>query len=54
MKHELPAFAVLIDADTVCLDGVSPIVDEITHHGRVTVRFIYGDFTTPHPRGCLG
>lgn len=46
MKHELPSFAVLIDADNVRLDTISPILEEITRHGRVTVRRIYGDFTS--------
>ena len=46
MKHDLPSFAVLIDADNVRLDTVSPILEEITRHGRVTVRRIYGDFTS--------
>lgn len=46
MKHDLPSFAVLIDADNVCLDTISPILEEITRHGRVTVRRIYGDFTS--------
>ncbi|RTL36230.1 MAG: NYN domain-containing protein [Rhodocyclaceae bacterium] len=51
MKHELPAFAVLIDADNVRLDSISPILEEITRHGRVTVRRIYGDFTTSNLAG---
>lgn len=46
MKHDLPSFAVLIDADNVRLDTISPILEEITRHGRVTVRRIYGDFTS--------
>lgn len=51
MKHDLPAFVVLIDADNVRLDSISPILEEITRHGRVTVRRIYGDFTTPNLAG---
>lgn len=51
MKHDLPSFAVLIDADNVRLDTLSPILEEITRHGRVTVRRIYGDFTTPNLGG---
>ncbi|MDI3490615.1 MAG: hypothetical protein PWP11_1892 [Thauera sp.] len=51
MKHDLPAFALLIDADNVRQDGVGPIIEEITRHARVTVRRIYGDFTTPHLAG---
>jgi uncharacterized LabA/DUF88 family protein len=46
MRHDLPSFAVLIDADNVRLDTISPILEEITRHARVTVRRIYGDFTS--------
>lgn len=46
MRHDLPSFAVLIDADNVQLDTISPILEEITRHARVTVRRIYGDFTS--------
>ena len=51
MKHDLPSFAVLIDADNVRIDTISLILEEITRHGRVTVRRIYGDFTTPNLAG---
>lgn len=51
MKHELQSLAVLIDADNVRLDTLTPILDAITRLGRVTVRRIYGDFTTPHLAG---
>lgn len=51
MKHDLPSFAVLIDADNVRLDSISPILEEITRHGRVTVRRIYGDFTSQNLAG---
>jgi len=51
MKYDLPPFALLIDADNVRLDSISPILEEITRHARVTVRRIYGDFTTPNLAG---
>ncbi|WP_374478503.1 NYN domain-containing protein [Zoogloea sp.] len=51
MKHELQSLAVLIDADNVRLDTLTPILEAITRLGRVTVRRIYGDFTTPHLAG---
>lgn len=51
MKHELPAFALLIDADNVRQESISPILEEITRHARLTVRRIYGDFTTPNLAG---
>lgn len=51
MKHDLPSFVVLIDADNVGLDTISPILEEITRHGRIIVRRVYGDFTTPHLAG---
>lgn len=51
MKHDLPAFALLIDADNVRTESVGLILEEITRHARVTVRRIYGDFTTPNLAG---
>lgn len=51
MKHELQSLAVLIDADNVRLDTLRPILDATARLGRVTVRRIYGDFTTPHLAG---
>lgn len=51
MKHDLPSFAVLIDADNVRLDSISSILEEITRHARVTVRRIYGDFTSQNLAG---
>lgn len=46
MKFDLPPFALLIDADNVKQETISPILEEITRHARVTVRRIYGDFTS--------
>jgi len=46
MKFDLPSFALLIDADNVRQDSISLILEEITRHARVTVRRIYGDFTS--------
>lgn len=46
MKYDLPSFAVLIDADNVNQESIAPILEEITRHARVTVRRIYGDFTS--------
>lgn len=51
VKHDFPAFAVLIDADNVRQESIGPIIEEITRHARITVRRIYGDFTTPHLAG---
>lgn len=51
MKHDFPAFALLIDADNVRQESISPILEEITRNARVTVRRIYGDFTTPNLGG---
>ena len=48
MRHDLPAFAVLIDADNVRLDTIACILEEMTRHARITVRRIYGDFTSPN------
>lgn len=51
MKHDLPPFALLIDADNVPQDSIGLILEEISLHARVTVRRIYGDFTTPNLAG---
>lgn len=51
MKHDLPPFALLIDADNVRQDSISLILEEITRHARLTVRRIYGDFTTSNLAG---
>jgi uncharacterized LabA/DUF88 family protein len=51
MKQDLPCFAVLIDADNVSLDSISSILEEVTRHARVTVRRIYGDFTSQNLAG---
>jgi len=51
MKHDLPAFALLIDADNVSREVIAPIIEEITRHARIAVRRVYGDFTTPNLAG---
>lgn len=51
MKHDLPPFALLIDADNVRQENISLILEEITRHARVTVRRIYGDFTSQNLAG---
>lgn len=51
MKHDLPPFALLIDADNVAKDAIAPIIGEITRHARLTVKRVYGDFTTPNLAG---
>lgn len=48
MKHDLPVFALLIDADNVSREVIAPIIEEITRHARIAVRRVYGDFTTPN------
>ena len=47
MKHDLPNFALLIDADNDTPDIIAPIIEEITRDARLSVRRVYGDFTTP-------
>lgn len=51
MKHDLPSFALLIDADNVRQENISAILEEITRHARLTVRRVYGDFTAPNLAG---
>jgi len=47
MKHDLPVFALLIDADNVGKETIAPIIEEVTREARIAIRRIYGDFTTP-------
>lgn len=51
MKHDLPVFALLIDADNVSKEAIAPIIEEITRHARIAVRRVYGDFTTSNLAG---
>lgn len=51
MKHDLPVFALLIDADNDTPEIIAPIIEEVTRHARITVRRVYGDFTTQHLAG---
>lgn len=48
MKHELPNFALLIDADNDTPEIIAPVIEEITREARLSVRRVYGDFTSPH------
>lgn len=48
MKHDLPNFALLIDADNDTPDILAPIIEEITRDARLSVRRVYGDFTSPN------
>lgn len=48
MKDDLPNFALLIDADNDTPDIIAPIIEEITREARLSVRRVYGDFTSPH------
>jgi hypothetical protein len=51
MKLEQPSFAVLIDADGGTLKSIAPILTDISRRGRILVRRIYGDFTSPQLAG---
>lgn len=48
MKDDLPNFALLIDADNDTPDIIAPIIEEITREARLSVRRVYGDFTSPN------
>lgn len=51
-----PRLAVLIDAENASSKLIAPILDEIAKLGIVSVRRIYGDFTSPQMapwRNCL-
>lgn len=51
MKLDQPSFAVLIDADGGTLKSIAPILTDISRRGRILVRRIYGDFTSPQLAG---
>lgn len=51
MKLDQPSFAVLIDADGDTLKSIAPILTDISRRGRILVRRIYGDFTSPQLAG---
>lgn len=44
-------FAMLIDADNVSQKYVKAILDELSNHGSITTRRIYGDWTTNNNAG---
>lgn len=46
MTNENSRFAVLIDADNVSAKYITAILDEMTKHGTVTYKRIYGDWTS--------
>jgi len=48
MKHDLPNFALLIDADNDTPEIIAPVIEEITRDARLSVRRVYGDFTSPN------
>lgn len=48
MKDDLPNFALLIDAYNDTPDIIAPIIEEITREARLSVRRVYGDFTSPN------
>ena len=43
--------AILIDADNAQATLVQQILKEVTKYGKLTIRRIYGDWTTPHLEG---
>jgi len=40
-------YALLIDADNVSGKYIKPILDELSKHGTITIKRIYGDWTSP-------
>lgn len=48
MSDDLPRFALLIDADNDTPDIIAPIIEEVTREARLSVRRVYGDFTSPN------
>jgi uncharacterized LabA/DUF88 family protein len=47
MSKLIQKLAVLIDADNVSSDFVVPLLDEITKYGSISVKRIYGDWSSP-------
>lgn len=43
--------AVLIDADNVSHSHVREMMDEVAKYGNLTIKHIYGDWTTPNMKG---
>jgi uncharacterized protein (TIGR00288 family) len=48
MKENKFNIAVLIDGDNAQARLIKEILEEVSKHGKATIRRIYGDWTTPH------
>jgi len=44
----LNRIAILVDGDNAPAKLLKPILEEVSKYGKVTIRRIYGDWTTPH------
>ena len=51
MDSQDKRFALLIDADNIGSQYIKTIVDELTNHGIITYKRIYGDWTKPQLEG---
>lgn len=48
MESSTNKIAILVDGDNAQAKLLKPILEEVSKYGKVTVRRIYGDWTTPH------
>lgn len=48
MESRSNKIAILVDGDNAQAKLLKPILEEVSKYGKVTIRRIYGDWTTPH------
>ncbi len=48
MESKTNKIAILVDGDNAQAKLLKPILEEVSKYGKVTIRRIYGDWTTPH------
>ncbi|MBA2563282.1 MAG: Maebl, partial [Chitinophagaceae bacterium] len=48
MENKMNKIALLVDGDNAQPKLLSMVLEEASKYGKVTVRRVYGDWTTPH------
>ena len=51
MENKIKKIAILVDGDNAQVKLLKPILEEVSKYGKVTIRRIYGDWTTPQMNG---
>lgn len=51
MENKTDRIAILVDGDNAQAKLLKSILEEVSKYGKVTIRRIYGDWTTPHMNG---